>query len=177
VAAADGVQPFCDIVMDRIGRVEIGDRVRAAAMDSGILPNDPLGPVVDELAGIPAEVELRIAPMLAKAEAILSRIEATGASIEKAARRPMLTSNQIQDDLLPGLLTAFEGLRALATVFLLMIGIGVGIGIHWMLSPTLMCGANIDGRPLCYRWDGPAPPKQPQADPAAANVPPATRKQ
>jgi hypothetical protein len=42
-------------------------------MDAGILPTDPLGPVMEELADIPGEIERRIAPLLAEVRAATAK--------------------------------------------------------------------------------------------------------
>jgi hypothetical protein len=59
--------------MDHVAPPSRGERVRQAARDAGILPSDPLGPVIEALADIPAEVERRIADMRAGLSEVLEQ--------------------------------------------------------------------------------------------------------
>lgn len=116
-------------------------------MDAGILPGDPMAAVVDALADVPEEVDLRIAPALAQ-------MKAATAAIEKAAARPMLTSDQIRYDVLPKLLAAYDGfwITMGVMVALAMLAIGFGAGWWWHGGqPEAACHAQ-DGGIACGYW-------------------------
>lgn len=52
--------------MDQLttGVPDLAARIRLAASEAGVVPRDPLAPLVEALADIPADVERRIAPVL-----------------------------------------------------------------------------------------------------------------
>lgn len=126
-----------------MARLEIGDRVRAAALDAGILPNNPIGPVIEAVADLPAEVELRIAPVLAE-------MRAATAAIEKAAAQPLLNGGQIKFELLPALLAAWTAWHVVA----ILVALAIGMGVSWyMFAPPLstQCHDERGGR-WCVYW-------------------------
>ena len=139
-----------------MARLEIGDRVRAAAMDAGILPNDPMGPVFEAVADLPAEVELRVAPVLAEMRATTAAIAAATAAIEAAASRPLITNHQIKWTLVPALLAAREVWLWIMLGVVFLAGIGAGFVIyHVYFTPPpplpLVCEDERGGR-VCYHW-------------------------
>jgi hypothetical protein len=153
-----------DPAMDR---VEIGDRVRAAAMDAGVLPNDPLGPVIEVVADVPAEVELRIGPVLAEMRATTAAIAAATAAIESAASRPLITNHQIKWTLLPGLLAAWNAWH----VGQVLAAAAIGGGLAWFaLVPHEQCQDERGGT-ICWHW------KKPPTEPAEAQAPAAQPQQ
>lgn len=94
--------------------------------------------------------------------ALTAEIRALTAAAEKAAKRPLLTSFQIQYELAPKLLAAFDLTRLLVVVALLGLAFGVGMGVHWWRTEALICdGTTFRGRYICYRDNGPAPPDPP----------------
>lgn len=130
------------------GTLSVGDRVRRAAAEAGVLPSDPMGPVVEALADLPGEVELRIAPVLAQ-------MQAARAAIEQAARRPALTDDQVRYQVVPKLLAAWGAWQTLAGVVLALAAFGVGFGVHWWLTPSLTC-EDARGGHVCFVWTQPA---------------------
>lgn len=139
--------------MDRVDRRTIGERVRAAAGDAGILPADPLGPVVEALADIPAEVEMRIAPLLAELQ-----------ETRNAAAQPL--SDKQVNDIARQLLGGCQGWtrsfvrmsywRSQAVLAIVVLGaVVVGFGAGWRAhSPPseLACADQTDGSRLCWMY-------------------------
>lgn len=125
-------------------RRSVGDKVRKAAAEAGILPNDPLAPVVEALADIPAEVDLRIAPVLAEMRAFT-------AAAQQAAEQPLVTHDQVKTIIVPALLAAFKWSHAIISVRLLLVAVGVGMGIQWWETPALTCQDDRGGV-VCWHW-------------------------
>jgi hypothetical protein len=146
----------------------ISDRMRAKALDAGILPDDPLGPLVDTLGDIPEEVEARIAPLLAQIAILMAKAE-------QAANRPLLSGHQVRYDVLPVLVSTVGWAKALVGAVLLFGVFWLGWGAHWWQASELTCGAHMtgSGRPICFRFDGPetAPQQQQPAAPLPATTP------
>jgi hypothetical protein len=116
-------------------------------MNAGIMPNDPLAPVLDALADIPDEVDLRIAPALAEMQAAKAEIRAACAAIEKAADKPLMTDHQVKWTVVPALLAAWNVWQML----LLVAAVAIGFGMHWWLTPTLTCQDERGGS-FCFYW-------------------------
>jgi hypothetical protein len=139
--------------MDRVDGRTIGERVRAAAGDAGILPADPLGPVVEALADIPAEIDLRLAPILAEMQ-----------EARKAAAQP-LSDKQI-DDIGRQLMGGCQGwarsfvrasywrsqsILAVALLGAIIVGFGAGWRAHTPPS-ELACADQADGSRICWMY-------------------------
>jgi hypothetical protein len=136
--------------MDRMNPRPIGERVRSAAAGAGILPDDPMGPVVEALAEIPTEVELRIAPLLAEL---------------RNASGPALSDRQA-DDIGRQLMGGCQGWtrsfvrasfwRSQAVLAVVVLGAVVGgFGAGWWAHspPTeLACGDQADGSRICWMY-------------------------
>lgn len=77
--------------MDQLARglPSVAARVRLAATEAGILPNDPLGPVLEAVAAIPDEVERRIAPTEARLAQLVERVE-------RATSQPPMTNEDLR---------------------------------------------------------------------------------
>jgi hypothetical protein len=168
--------------MDRIETpATLSDRVRAAARDAGILPDDPLESVVEAIGSVPDEISLRVNPLLAQIKTFTARAE-------QAANRPLLTDGQLRDYALPAVLNAFWWGWAILLALLLIAAYWLGGAVHDWREVPLQCGAHWDdGRPFCYRPDpngeflvppAPATPAAPAAAPAtpAPDAKPATGK-
>jgi hypothetical protein len=84
-----------------------------------------------EIIEVPAEVDLRITPILAEMKAVRE-------DIEKAARRPLMTSDQIKRDVLPAVLGIMNGVRPFiaAALFVAALWIGGGLG-YWRGSRAM----------------------------------------
>lgn len=146
----------------------VASRVRRVAGEAGILPDDPLGPVVEALADIPAEVDLRIGPALAEMRALT-------AAVEKIAAQPagtVLTDKQTDDigrRLLGSCQAWSRGLvRASMWRSWALIGATVavvfaaGMGAGWVLTKPaseLQCADQSDGSRACWFYTKlPTPP-------------------
>jgi hypothetical protein len=165
VAAADGVLLLGDFVMDRIGRRDgdgtpsVRDRIRQTAMNAGIMPDDPLAPVLDALADLPDEVDLRIAPVLVE-------LRTFATAVEKSADRPSTLTEKQVDELAKrlaqscaawsgGLVQAANRKSAAIVVAALAAVLVVGIGAGWWLHAPpseLACGDQADGSRICWMY-------------------------
>jgi hypothetical protein len=161
VAALDGNRIrergiMADIERGRPPR-DLAAKMRVVATNAGIIPGDPLAPVLEVLADIPDEVDLRIAPAVARIEQAIVQINAAAA----AANRPLMTSSQIRQDVLPGVLTAVSAGQAIATAVLLLLMFAMGFGTRWWITPagppvagvtagTEKCEDRPDGSRLCW---------------------------
>jgi hypothetical protein len=182
VAPCDGDRLRADRLMDHVSGKPacISDRVRAAARDAGVLPEDPLGPLVEAIGGVPDEIESRMAPLLAQMRNFT-------AAAEQAAGRPPAALTPAQIDKLGRQLAARcdAALEWRTTVIFLCVlaaaGVFGGVIDRYLLPPPpeqLICGAMLaDGsrQPICYRLDGPPPasqdmPQQPAAPAAKTKV-------
>ena len=107
---------------------------------------------------------------------ILAEMRALTAAAERAADKPVLDPYQVKYELLPALIAAFKGWQAIVGAVLLLAAVGAGMAVQWYRTPELTCDVEPQtGRPICWRWDGPAPPTRPQAPADAA--PPAQPRQ
>jgi hypothetical protein len=152
--------------MDALTRDPVPDAaaIEAAARDMGIIPGDPAYAFVQCMlrvaagvsaaaAEVPDETQQRVAPVLAQ-------MKAATAVIEKAAARPMMTSDQIRFDVLPKLLAAFEGFWIIVGV-VVALGMGaIGFGAGWwqFSAPPETCEPQAGGV-VCWHWQLP-PTKQ-----------------
>ncbi len=135
-------------------------RVRLAASEAGILPADPLGPVVESLADIPNDLERRMAP-------ILEQLQAFTDAAERTAARPILTDDQVRHSLLPPLLAALNLSQAIIGAVLLVAMFATGMTLQWYRTPALICDPMTrTSRAVCYRFYGPPVTPEPPA-PAA----------
>jgi hypothetical protein len=159
------------------------DRIIAeVARRNGVLlaPNDPIMQIntmlelhaADQqereakLADVPAETELRIAPLLAEVRALMAETRTLTVEAQRAADKPLMTDQQVKWTVLPALLAAWD----IWHVLVLVAAVAVGFGIHWWMTPTLNCAAELGGRTICYRFDGPPPPA-PQTQPIQRGKP------
>jgi hypothetical protein len=131
--------------------VDISDRIRAAALDSGVLPKDPLGPLVEAIGDVPDEIEARIAPFLAQ-------VKTFTITAQQAADRPLMSTHQVKYDLLPAIVAAISWGKSLVGAVVILASIGIGWGAHW-LATQLQCDLVYNGRSICYRDNGPGPPQ------------------
>jgi hypothetical protein len=134
--------------MDRI--VDISDRVRSAMADAGISPDDPLWPVVETLAGIPAEVRGDVAHLLKRTDVLV-------ATAGRAADRPILSDSQIRGELIPALVSSIPWWCAAFGLVMMLLAAAGGYGLRWYDEPTLQCGDFGDGSAGCYYRTRPTP--------------------
>jgi len=154
--------------------------IEAAGREMGIVPGDPAYPFVRFMIGMADAHAARLAQLLERIETMsdhqLAAITAFAAAAEKVAGRPLIATHQVQNNLLPPLLAAFERARVIITALLLIGAVGVGMGVQWWRTPALACdGATADGRRICYRFDGPppaAPAPRAESQVPAVKVPP-----
>jgi hypothetical protein len=116
--------------------------------------------VADEILEAPTEIELRITPAL-------TRMEAASSSLEKAARRPLLTANQIKYDVMPALLAAWNLWQVLAIVLLMLLAVIGGYGIRWWQAPAETCQPERGGK-ICWHWA--VQPTEPEAQTPPAEL-------
>jgi hypothetical protein len=147
-----------------MARLEIGDRIRAAALDAGILPNDPLGPMYEALADLPYEIERITTETRADLQAVLeqAKAQAGGELARNAARElPMAIERAV--------LERFRWWAVLGGAALVLVA-AVGFGAGWwyrgpspivagLTGGTPRCDDQPDGSRLCWIpvWERPPP--------------------
>jgi hypothetical protein len=155
-------------------------RMRRAGLDAGIGPDSPLAPLIEALAQLPVDcealfdglagdlIEIRDAAKADRAAQIAAMRTAT-AAIEKVSARPLITSYQIERDVLPALLANFKAKvvvwTSVALAGTLAVGAGIGVGVsEWrhlgnavpapvvagVTGGTNKCEDHPDGSRLCW---------------------------
>jgi len=148
------------------------------------LPGDPLQPLIEAMADLPAAIDSQTVPVLVegaknlerRTAAMIEEMRTLTAAAKRAADKPLLDPYQVKYELLPALIAAFKGWQVIVGAGLLAAAVGAGMAVQWYRTPEPTCDVEPQtGRPICWRWDGPAPPTRPQAPADAA--PPAQPRQ
>jgi hypothetical protein len=132
--------------MDRLGGRTIAERVRSAAGDAGILPGDPLGPVVEALADIPAEIDLKLKTLV---EA--QKVPLTGQQIDDIGRHLLGGCQAWSRAFVRTSFWSSQVILALVILGAVVVGFGAGWRAH---SPPseLACGDEPDGSRICWMY-------------------------
>jgi hypothetical protein len=131
----DGLAPLADKPGD------IGHRMRLAAADLGIGPEEPLAPLIEASAAAAEQLDTRLVALPRQlAEAIVPLIAIAERSVvasEKAADRPLITGQQLRYDVVPLLLAVIRPIAAVAMAGALTAALGIGWSIRYFTEPAL----------------------------------------
>jgi hypothetical protein len=138
--------------VDRVGSSPpVGDRVRRLAADMGILPSDPLAPVLDELAKLPAELREQLGPVIARIEGTAStvsdRVEADAA--DRLYRKAMAELPRAVDRL--SLQMYWRNIVYAALILIVGMMATFWFGDYWGHLIDQNCAAQ-DGGVACSGW-------------------------
>jgi hypothetical protein len=134
------------------GRRVAAARIRTAAADAGIRPEDPLGPLmaaladtVEALAKLPAATAREMAP-------VETRMRELTVTAQQVAQRPLIDAGQIRYEILPYLLAVAKWSQVLIGVLLLLGAFAAGVGyMHWR-TPAVACSPQPNGGVFCGYW-------------------------